>query len=291
MHLFFEKFRHGFLSGFDGVTLFIRFVAKDDFFVHKGPGALVFHWLEFVSVARTTARRNPQLNIHVCHVLVKCFNASVRCLTTRARLRQMCRFSILENCFFRFHTALVFVAPDNKVEEIGQHFCRNVIFHAFLRPILMNDKNMEIVLFRTGHFEMHFFFLEILVQALILDISNAVNSNFASTLSQNDGFDHHVLNIFLLAEVVHHTSIAELIKDGIIALARGVVVVAMNDEDRETNVHVFIFPVHVALFARLVVYRLYARWLNLHRSVPKYVAPKHLQRLHHTLPRGLVVVI
>jgi len=36
---------------------------------------------------------------------------------------------------------------------------------------------------------------------------------------------------------------------------------------RETNVHVFIFPVHVALFARLVVYRLYARWLNLHRSV------------------------
>jgi len=41
-----------------------------------------------------------------------------------------------ENCFFRFHTALVFVAPDNKVEEIGQHFCRNVIFHAFLRPVL-----------------------------------------------------------------------------------------------------------------------------------------------------------
>jgi len=42
------------------------------------------------------------------------------------------------------------------------------------------------------------------VQALILDISNAVNSNFASTLSQNDGFDHHVLNILLEQHVCKH---------------------------------------------------------------------------------------
>jgi len=43
------------LSGFDGVTLFIRFVAKDDFFVHKGPGALVFHWLESILSTHTHA--------------------------------------------------------------------------------------------------------------------------------------------------------------------------------------------------------------------------------------------
>jgi len=35
------------------------------------------------------------------------------------------------------------------------------------------------------------------VQALILDISNAVNSNFASALGQNDGFDHHVEHFLL----------------------------------------------------------------------------------------------
>ena len=43
------------LSGFDGETLFIRFVAKDDFFVYKGPGALVFHWLESILSTHTHA--------------------------------------------------------------------------------------------------------------------------------------------------------------------------------------------------------------------------------------------
>jgi hypothetical protein len=33
-------------------------------------------------------------------------------------------------------SALMFVAPDDKVEELGQKFCRNVVFVSFVRPAM-----------------------------------------------------------------------------------------------------------------------------------------------------------
>ncbi len=41
-----------------------------------------------------------------------------------------------EDDFFWLDFALMFVAPDDKVEEIGQKFCRNVVFVSFVRPAI-----------------------------------------------------------------------------------------------------------------------------------------------------------
>ena len=89
--------------------------------------------------------------------------------------------------------------------------------------------------------------LEGLLEALVADVAEAEDGDAGGALGEEEGLDGDVVDAVLLAEVVEEAAGAEEIQRRVLAVAAGVIVVPVYDEDGQRDVEVRILVVDTYL--------------------------------------------
>mmetsp|Transcript_116158 Transcript_116158/g.339718 ORF Transcript_116158/g.339718 Transcript_116158/m.339718 type:complete len:252 (+) Transcript_116158:895-1650(+) len=143
------------------------------------------------------------------------------------------------------------VAPDDEVQETGQHllvdagFCEHAPLVALV-PILVQDHDVEPVLWVRWRLEADLPCLEGPMQPLVADVSQAVDRQLCSTLAEQHRLYDYVLEILGAPKVVHQAGHLQEVARTEVGVSTRVVVVAMDHEEGDLHVGVHILVVDEA---------------------------------------------
>jgi hypothetical protein len=119
----------------------------------------------------------------------------------------------LRGALHRLNLALVLMAPNDEVEEVCQHILVNVVLLRMCNTILMQHQDAEPrlgVVLRTV--EAHLLRREGSVEALVTNVSHAIDGNFGVAFREQYRANSDLINGGALAKVVDEVAHTQQIK-------------------------------------------------------------------------------
>lgn len=154
---------------------------------------------------------------------------------------------------FNLIDGLMLMAPNGQIHPGGYMLGVDALqggcacFQALLVPVLMKDKQTEILILIIDLYKLNLPVLKQLIQDGILNVAQAINCHFhAYAFFLNDHWlDHNLCQICMLAKIVGVvTHMQQITYRQLAKIIRGVVMIAMNGKYRELDVHVLVLEVY-----------------------------------------------
>eukprot|EP00411_Alexandrium_monilatum_P079144 CAMPEP_0175625248 /NCGR_PEP_ID=MMETSP0096-20121207/70370_1 /TAXON_ID=311494 /ORGANISM="Alexandrium monilatum, Strain CCMP3105" /LENGTH=438 /DNA_ID=CAMNT_0016930577 /DNA_START=149 /DNA_END=1462 /DNA_ORIENTATION=+ len=211
-----------------------------------------------------------------------------RCRHRGARLHDV---ELAHRTLLWVDVAIVLMAPDDKVQEVGQHLLMNggLVGHTALValvPVLMQDHDVEPVLRVRGRLEADLSGLEGPVEPLVADVPQAVNRQLRPPLPHEHGSHDDVLEVLRAAKVVHEAGHLQEVSRTEVALTARIVMVAVDHEEGDLHVGVDVLVVDKAAGEEGWI----ADHLEHDLTGAKAVAPQQLHGAVEGAPARLVFV-